>query len=181
MKPFIVKRFNTGYAPKADRIVLTTMDHDDQGALIALHPNLLSKLIVKLCHWLDTTAADSVDKKDNQTTPILKRQAINVMAQSKARVEKAKSKVEPVPQQSESLNLSPQKLHLKLHDTGYLELQFEDSVKEITAIILMQKQIIRQWLDILCRHWTEAGWDTSVWPDWLAKTSLTPSEPNALH
>ncbi len=181
MQPFIIKRFTTSYAKQTDRILLSAIDHDEQSALVQVHPQLLSQLLVKLCDWLDGTSVDLRGRKLDTETPILKRQAINIMAQTQARVNKVKSQVDPVTIPQKALVLTPKKLHLKRHSTGYLELQFEDTAQEITAIILMQQQIIRQWLDILCRHWIIAGWDTSVWPDWLLKTSLNPDKFQALH
>ena len=165
MSNFVINRFTTRYAPKIDRMVIMAEGPQGEGMIVRVHPDLMRQMVEKLCAWVEQTAAPVAAVKAKAVTS-QQRQAYNDMAQSEARVQKAEQPVEPVRPQLFSKHTEPTALTMTIKGNT-LVVYFKDN--DLTTVLQIQKRAVRQWLDILYRHWQSSQWSQEVWPGWIVQ------------
>jgi len=167
MDRILLTRFNTRYAQKIDRMVIVADDLEGTGMILRLHPDLMQQMVGKLCTWIEQTAAPATMVKTKVVTT-QQREAYNDMAQSQARVEKVQQPMEPVRPKLFTRHSEPNSLSMTLKGKT-LVVDFKDDAQELATRIEIHKQGVRQWLDILHRHWQRSQWNQEVWPAWIAQ------------
>lgn len=50
-----------------------------------------------------------------------------------------------------------------------------------TARLILNSDQVRQWLSVLHRAWSKAGWPPDVWPAWIKQPDQSAQRPATLH
>ena len=145
--PLELTRITTTYVDTEDRIGLVGEDGIGEHQKLWLTQRLLNHLVEKLLDWLPQ-AQDGIQEIAQQ------------VAQSKHERE------HPVIASSECLNWLVNEITIESSD-GVVGLLFKSDRCEYVALVRFNEISLRQWLDILFRHYHHAGWVSVDWPGWF--------------
>jgi hypothetical protein len=151
----ILQRITTEYIDLEDRVRLTGEAATGATVSLWLTQRLLGRLVGAILPWI----AEGDDGY----------QAVkNGFSQAAARA--GLQRQPPVPAQSSPCLVT--KVDLR-HNAEALTLTF-CGAEGLAAELTLQRQDMRQWLNILFDIWRAADWPPSVWPDWMNSQDAKP-------
>lgn len=152
---FKLQRFTTDYDEHEDRIKLVGECQSEKHVLLWMTQRLMLRLIPVMLERVHKSIGV-------EETPQL-RSVMQEFAQQAARTQmpsvpavQAKEDSQSWLIQSIDVTPTPQGLHLALK-----------GVNEDCAIVQLEGQFLRQWLNILYDISRKAGWSLNIWPDWI--------------
>ena len=183
-EPALLARVTTQYDMEQDRMRLTGEARNTQVQELWLTQRLLLRLLPGLWQWLqalpdagvDGVAADAAAAAymaDPQHREALQEFAQQQASASLARQAPVQARQFTLPWlvRSAQIQTSAALLHLHLFSSGDAARAREDGSRH--AVIAMNPIQLRQWLGIVHREFTRAGWPTTPWPQWMRQ----PAEP----
>lgn len=166
-------RFTTVYEPMQDRLALTGRDAGGHGVTIWLTQRFALRLLPTLFAQLDRSGpAQAVRPNVSAVAPdALRAQAVQAFRQQAARAQQPR--LEPVrPHPDSHFELLATEARLGRQGPG-LRVLFLGAAGEAAALVLLPLEL-RQWLDIVHRHWRNAEWPLTIWPAWIV-TAAAPA------
>ena len=157
----VLQRITTEYVDLEDRIRVSGEAANAPTVSLWLTQRLLGRLVAVILPWV----AEGDD--DYQAVK-------NGFSQAAARA--GLQRQPPVLAQASPCLVT--KVDLR-HDAEALTLTF-CGADGLVAELTLQRQDVRQWLNILYDAWRAAGWPAGVWPDWMdAQAMPPPAAPQA--
>lgn len=142
------------YVPHEDRICMTAEAHDGRSVVYWLTQRICRQLVPLLCGHVDRITPDKrVVSRDMQLT-CMQRQAEWRFQPS-----------EPVQVPDGTTMVLPLKIDYAF--TGDVATLSFPVVGDDRADLSLTAQELRQWLAIMYRLFSQAGWPTDVWPSWF--------------
>lgn len=181
----LLQRLTTEYIDVEDRIRLAGETDSGETVRLWLTQRLLLRLLPMLFRWLDKhpeapgeaePAADN-DKDARQSDPA-RREALQRFAQEGAG--ESMESVTPVRAEQAKLEWLVYEVDIASGNNG-VRLVFKPADSqpadpadpEHTITLVLETRALRQWLMILYRHFSTAGWPLDVWPRWVQGASRT--------
>jgi hypothetical protein len=161
-----LKKITTVYVASEDRIRLSGEVADGQPVTLWLTQRLLNRLVPQLLHWLERQTAP----KGATSAALVRGEALQHFAQQAARAKRARQ----VPVNAAaagrgwlvvSVNMSANSDGVRLVFRGQGSIAKPEGCDGIS--MSCQAQPLRQWLDIVYRHYQKSAWALTVWPDWV--------------
>lgn len=163
----LLQRITTDYDEAEDRIKLVGQCRSNQLAVIWLTQRLLWRLLPILLERLQKAPVGQ---------PIVA-SVVQEFAQQAARAQ-----MQPLP--SLQAPVGTEAWLVKSIDVGKrqngLQLVFNGANGE-QAILKLEGQFLRQWLNVLYDVCRKAGWPLSLWPDWMRESSQAPKKQVVKH
>ena len=165
-------RITTQYIESEDRIRLVGETAPGQTVVLWLTQRLLGRLLPHLFALLESLGDDDVS-----------REVVQEFAQQVATGELVPQA--PVRVESQSHVGLVQSVDVAVLRRG-VRLAFKRAVADEeaeTIVLMLQPQLLRQWLSILFAQFQKAGWQLEVWPKWMirAQARQQSAGSNPLH
>ena len=159
---FKLQRFTTDYDEHEDRIKLTGHCHSDNHVLLWMTQRLLLRLVPVML--------ERVHKSVEEAPQI--QSVMHEFAQQAARTQMPSLPAVQVKEDSQSwliqsIDVTPTAEGLQLALKGK---------NNDCAVVKLEGQFLRQWLNILYDISRKAGWPLTMWPDWI-QGSAAPKTP----
>ena len=156
----ILQRITTEYIDQEDRVRLSGEAASGATISLWLTQRLLVRLVGTILPWI-------AEREDAY-------QAVkNGFSQAAARADLQRQP--PVMAQALASLVTKVDLH---YSADAMTLVFYGATGPAGEITL-QRQDVRQWLNILFDHWRAAAWPAEVWPDWMnSQAETSPSAPD---
>ena len=159
---FTLQRFTTDYDEHEDRIKLIGEDQSETPVLLWLTQRLLMRLLPVLL--------ERVHKSVDEAPQI--RSVMHEFAQQAARAQMPSLPAVEAKEDSQSWLI--QSIDVKQTAQG-LQLALKGK-NDDCAILKLEGQFLRQWLNILYDINRKAGWPMTIWPEWIqGSTPKTPA------
>ena len=157
----VLRRITTEYIELEDRVRLSGEAASGATLSLWLTQRLLGRLAAAILPWI---------AEGDDAYQVIK----NGFSQAAARAELPQQA--PVPAQP--LPCLVTKVDLR-HNAEALTLLFFGA-DGLAAELTLQRQDVRQWLNILYDAWRAAGWPAGLWPEWMgAQAASSPSAQQA--
>lgn len=146
-------RFTTEFSAEQDRIQLIGEDGTGGHRVLWLTQRLLNRLVSHLCKGLEQRLPDTAAGEIRRS----------FAQQAAAAALTPQAPVRPTGQPTEAL------VHIvNVSNTSATTiLTFNGSKGEVLAQLVLAPTLLHQWLGILHGKYLQAGWPTTVWPNWL--------------
>lgn len=152
-----LKRLTSEYVEEEDRFRLSGQAGDEVVVVLWLTHRLLQRLLPPLLQWLE-----------QEGQGVRRAEALQGMAQQKAQ---SLLTVQPaVRAGAESLQWLVTRIDLDWSDQA-VRIRF-CGAKQQEAGLGMSRQVLRQWLAIVCAGYRKAGWPLDGWPEWIMETVM---------
>lgn len=151
----VLQRITTEYIDLEDRVRLSGEAASGVSVSLWLTQRLLGRLVGAILPWIAEGDDDYQAVKNN-------------FSQAAARA--GLQRQPPVPAQSSPCLVT--KVDLR-HNAEALTLTF-CGADDLAAELTLQRQDVRQWLNILYDAWRAAGWPAGVWPEWMEAQAAPP-------
>ena len=155
----VLQRITTEYVDLEDRVRVSGEAANAATVSLWLTQRLLGRLVAAILPWI---------AEGNDGYQAVK----NGFSQAAARA--GLQRQPPVLAQAAPCLVTKVDLH---HNAEALTLKF-CSADGLVAELTLQRQDVRQWLNILYDAWRAAGWPAGVWPDWM-DAQAAPTPPTA--
>lgn len=168
----VLRRLTTEYVAIEDRIRISGQTPEDGRLVIWLTHRLAVRAIPKLLGWLESGKEGTVASSRAATTETLEvKRELQSFAQAAAVA--GLKPLKPITAQSDALSWIIVAVDIKATDNR-LTMTFR-SAQEQSASVRFDATMLRQWLSILHRAWSTAGWPPPIWPDWIALDHSPPA------
>lgn len=174
----LLQRLTTEYINFEDRIRLAGETDSGETVRLWLTQRLLLRLLPLLFRWLDKhpetpgkTAPAAGDDNGSQQSDPTRQEALQRFAQEGAG--ESMEPTTPVRAEQAKLEWLVQEVDIASGKNG-VRLVFkpaDDTAPEDIITLVLDTRALRQWLVILYRHFSTAGWPMDVWPRWLQGAS----------
>ena len=167
-----IERFTTRYHPLQDRFCLDCASLDNEGISLWLTHRLLKHLLPALLQLI-TPVAETRDK-----AVVLAQWAFTTARDQQPQ---ARSDLGPSTAALPPVAVAPRPAtwlvsSIDLQTAPHqVTLRFNSTTVGTVATLSLSPERLRQWLGILYRLWTGAGWTESLWPHWLEAAVIEPS------
>jgi len=152
----ILQRITTEYVETEDRVRLSGASHSGEAVSLWITQRLMARLLKVILNW-------TAEGEDAQ-------QALkNAFAQQAAR---ADVRLQP-PVQAQNSPALVNTIDIS-HTAEALTLVFRGA-EGVAGQLTLQRQDVRQWLNILHDTWRRAEWPQDLWPDWMARPQAEPA------
>lgn len=151
----VLRRLTTEYVAIEDRIRISGQTPEDGRLVIWLTQRLAVRAIPKLLGWLE-----SGNKRE-------------VQGFAQAAAVAGLQPLNPITARSDALSWIIVAVDIKATDNR-LTLTFR-SAQEQAASVRFDATMLRQWLSIVHRAWSTAGWPPPIWPDWIGQDHSPPA------
>jgi len=152
----ILQRITTEYIEAEDRVRLSGASPSGEAISLWITQRLLSRLLKVILNW--TAESENAHHA-------LK----NAFAQQAARTD-LKLQLS-VPAQPSAVLVNTIDIS---HTAEALTLVFRGA-EGVAGQLTLQRQDVRQWLNILHDTWRRAEWPQDLWPDWMARPQAEPA------
>lgn len=174
-----LQKFTTEFIPEEDRLRLSGVLEDGQQVVLWLTQRLLRRLVPHLCGWLEKQPVSGASAALVQAM-VLQPEQIQHMAQQAAQGALQARQQEPVQARPCVFNgLVPVVKITTSTASLQLVLRLEQQPPAEFRVVF-SPMALRQWLDIVYRHWECAQWPLESWPQWMApRHAAGPDQPAA--
>jgi hypothetical protein len=152
----ILQRITTEYIETEDRVRLSGAGTAGEAVSLWITQRLLARLLKVILNW--TAEGENANQA-------LK----NAFAQQAARAElklQLSVQAQPTAVLVNTIDIS--------HTVDALTLVFRGA-EGVAGQLTLQRQDVRQWLNILHDTWCRAEWPPDLWPDWIARPQTEPA------
>ncbi|MEX1198730.1 MAG: hypothetical protein WEB57_12835 [Pseudohongiellaceae bacterium] len=169
----LLQRLTTEYIPVEDRIRLSGEADSGETVRLWLTQRLLLRLLPLLFRWLDKhpgTAGEATsglnDTTESSSNDPARKEALQHFAQQGAQDSLESSP--PVRAEQATLEWLIHEVDIASGNNGVrLVFRPPEETSGETITLVLETRALRQWLVILYRHFSTAGWPLNVWPRWL--------------
>lgn len=176
----LLQRLTTEYIDDEDRIRLAGETDGGETVRLWLTQRMLLRLLPLLFRWLDKNPgvsdetapkAGDGDGGDTRQSDPARKEALQRFAQQGAG--ESLESTTPVRAEQAALEWLVREVDIASGKNG-VRLVFkptDNAAEEDTITLVLETRALRQWLVILFRHFSTAGWPLEVWPRWLREAS----------
>ena len=171
-----LKKITTVYVASEDRIRLSGEAADGQPVTLWLTQRLLNRLLPQLLRWLERQTAPK-----GGSAALARGEALQHFAQQAARATLARQ----IPVNAAaagrgwlvvSVDMSASSDGVRLVFKGQDSIAMPEGYDSVR--MSFQTQPLRQWLDIVYRHYQKSAWAPTMWPDWVRDSAA--DEPRSV-
>lgn len=174
----ILRRLTTEYVDIEDRLRISGQTPEDGRLVIWLTNRLAVRTIPKLLGWLESRKERTVKDRTIPYSPASTTGLLAVEHEMQSFAQAAAvaglKRLKPVTAQPDALSWVVVAVDIKATDS-HLSITFR-SAQEQSAGVRFDATRLRQWLSILHRAWSKAGWPPPIWPDWIAQDHTPPAD-----
>jgi hypothetical protein len=168
----VLRRLTTEYVDIEDRIRISGQTPEDGRLVIWLTHRLAVRAIPKLLGWLESGKERTATSTRSSTTGSLEvKREMQSFAQAAAVA--GLKPLKPITAQSDAHSWVIVAVDIKATDNR-LNMTFR-SAQEQAASVRFDATMLRQWLSIVHRAWSTAGWPPPIWPDWIGQDHSPPA------
>lgn len=161
-----IQRFSTKFIDSEDRIILMAEFEDGEACNLWLTQRLLNRLVASLCVLLEQHLG---------SVPLV--EVRQEFAQQEARV--SLKRQESVRFNAGAKCVLVRSIDLKSRRSD-VSLHFMSVDNNLVAIMHLEFQQLRQWLNIAYDQYLRAEWSIAVWPAWIIEAKLVKT-PTHVH
>ena len=170
-----LRRITTEYSEQEDRIKLAGLTNNSQTVNLWFTMRLMSRLII---HCLSLLERNTPELEKTPTTSQQSRKTIQNFVQKSAEQQITEEKAVKVSADAPTHLVI--EIDVKQTENG-VSLIFKGESQSVYDIFFNREQL-RQWLGMLHAIWGKTGWQTQIWPDWMANDHNQPnSEEKSVH
>ena len=139
-----------------------------QPVVLWMTQRLLLRLLPRMFWWLESHGTPAALRVES-AAPALYADAVQGFAQQAALQELVSQS--PVHTQAETPQALVESVSVG-QSAAHMHFVFSNAGQSLQVGMVLDAQLLRQWLSILGRQWRDAQWPMDVWPLWLQDTAF---------
>ena len=158
-----LKKLSCDYSPREDRIRIAGETEAGEKTVFWLTQRILRPVILHLLKWLEQDAALTANLQSPESgAGSQNREAVQSFEQQNAAAELQQQ--EPVAVSADAQGGLITEINIRTGENGViLAFRYEAETSEFG----LQTRQLRQWLQIIQKVWSLAGWPGDLWPGWM--------------